>query len=282
MSVIISVFQVSGQKGFMGAYFIRPPLDITVRFPVPIDISYIKLGARLEQKYSTGFSVFTEPEDISGQQHQTHPCQTPTPNNPSTSHPDHSSPVCSSSEDPSKPMITNPDGDSEIYFCVGKFYTKTEDELVLKNHHYKHWMRLSMPDPNSSMKGSAVFRGSLRHTNRKALRCVKSIIIRIQSTAERGPPVLRSLEVWGQPGITTNKCKRKDLLRKWSTFKPLTQSEPLVPRLYNSHQEEKVNNPALEAINSKGKWNVLNPDLNACNNQSEHIDKCLPVSYFIF
>lgn len=257
MLVTLSIFQVSGNKGFMGAYFIRPPLDITVRFPVPIDISYIKLGARLEQKCSTGFLIFTEPEDISSQTKQTHPCSASNPDKPSTSHIDHSSAVSTSSED-TKPLLpTSPDEDSEIYFCVGKFYTKAEDELVLRNHHYKHWMRLPMPDHNASMKCPSAFSGSLRHTNRKALRCVKSIIIRIQSTAERGPPVLQYLEVWGQPGITTNKCKRKDLLRKWSSFKPLTQSEPVVPRLYNSHPEEKkVHNSSLEALSNKGKQKI--------------------------
>lgn len=241
----------------MGAYFIRPPIDITVKFPVPIDISYIKLVARLEQKCSTGFAVFTEPEDISSQQQQTQRCKAPDTGKPSKSNSGHSSPVCASLEDTSKPLTTSPDGDSEIYFCVGKFCTKGEDELVLQNHHYKHWLRLPIPNADVSMKSVSAHKGALRHTNRKALRCVKSVIIRIQSTAERGPPVLRSLEVWGQPGITTNKCKRKELLREWAAFKPITQSEPVVPRIYNSHPEEKkVQHPGLEALSNKGKQKI--------------------------
>lgn len=237
----------------MGTYFIRPPLDITVKFPVPIDISYIKLVARLEQKCSTGFSVFTEPEDISSQQGQIHPNKVSVPGSSSTSPTDHSSPASASSKGPPK-QVASPDEDSEIYFCVGKFYTKAEDELLLQNHHYRHWLRLPMPNAAASTKGPSVFKGSLRHTNRKALKSVKSVILRIQSTAERGPPVLRSLEVWGQPGITTNKFKRKELLKKWSAFEPLTHSEPAVPRMYNSNPEEKkVQNSGLEALISKGK-----------------------------
>lgn len=240
---------VSGRKGFMGTYFIRPPLDITVVFPVPIDISYIKLVARLEQKCSTGFLIFTEPEDISCQHQQAHPRKASKPGIPSTSHSGHSSPSCAPSHDPPKPLTTSPDGDSDIYFCVGQFYTKAEDELVLTNHHYRHWLRLPMPNANGNIKDPRVFRGSLRHSNRKALKCVKSVIIRIQSTAERGPPVLRSLEVWGQPGISTKKLRRRELLREWSFFKPLAQSEPVVPRLYNSYPEEKkIQKPGLEAL----------------------------------
>ncbi|XP_050724390.1 UDP-glucuronosyltransferase 2A3-like isoform X3 [Eriocheir sinensis] len=240
---------VSGRKGFMGTYFIRPPLDITVVFPVPIDISYIKLVARLEQKCSTGFLIFTEPEDISCQHQQAHPRKASKPGIPSTSHSGHSSPSCAPSHDPPKPLTTSPDGDSDIYFCVGQFYTKAEDELVLTNHHYRHWLRLPMPNANGNVKDPRVFRGSLRHSNRKALKCVKSVIIRIQSTAERGPPVLRSLEVWGQPGISTKKLRRRELLREWSAFKPLAQSEPVVPRLYNSYPEEKkIQKPGLEAL----------------------------------
>lgn len=228
----------------MGAYFIRPPLDISVVFPVPIDISCIKIVARLEQKCSTGFSVFTEPEDISlcQPQNAAHPIQVPSPSDPSISHHDLSSAVNASSENSFKPPVTAPDGDrhmNEIYFCVGKFYIKNEDELVLKNPHYRHWLRLPMPDANSSVRGQSVFHGSLRHPNRKALKCVKSIILRIQSTSERGPPVLRSFEVWGQPGITTDKTKRKELLKQWTTYKPITKVEPDVPRLYNSNPEER-------------------------------------------
>lgn len=111
-----------------------------------------------------------------------------------------------------------------------------------------------MPNVNASRKGPNLFKGSLRHLNKKALKCVKSVIIRIQSTAERGPPVLRSLEVWGQPGISTNKCKRRELMRAWSAFTPLAQSEPVVPRLYNSQAEEKkIQRPVLEAVSNKGK-----------------------------
>ncbi|XP_063871004.1 RING finger protein 37-like isoform X3 [Scylla paramamosain] len=240
---------ISGTKGFMGAYFIRPPVDISVVFPVPIDISCIKMVARVEQKCSTGFLVFTEPEDISSSQSQNaaHPSQVSSSkdssNEPSTSH-GHSFVLNEFIEDSYKSSVTASDKDkdtSEIYLCVGKFYTKNEDELVLKNHHYRHWLRLPMPDTKSSMKGQSLFHGSLRHTNRKALKCVKSMLIRIQSTSERAcPPVLHSLEVWGQPGISTNKSKRRELLKQWKTYKPITKVEPDVPRLYNSSPEEKM------------------------------------------
>ncbi|KAG0724858.1 RING finger protein 37 [Chionoecetes opilio] len=232
---------VSGNKGFKGADFIRPPVDISVTFPVPIDISYIKMVARLEQKRSTAFSVFTEPEDITSShpQNASGPSQVPSPSGPSRGKSSVSSAVNASSEHSSKPPVITLDGDmSDIYLCVGKFYTKSEDELALKNHHYRHWLRLPMPDDNSIMKGHSVFRGSLRHCNRKALRCVKSIIVRIQNTAERGPPVLHCLEVWGQPGISTNKNKRRELLKQWMAYKPVAVVKPVVPRLYNSNPEE--------------------------------------------
>lgn len=248
----------------MGAYFIRPPVDISVVFPVPIDISCIKIVARLEQKCSRGFSVFTEPEDISScqQQNAAHPSQVPSQSDPSNSHHNTYPEVNASSESClNTSQVTAPDGDkhiSEIYFCVGKFYTKNEDGLVLKNPHYRHWLRLPTPDANSSMKDQSVFHGSMRHPNRKALKCVKSMILRIQSTAERGPPVLRSLEVWGQPGITTNKSKRKELLRQWTTYKPITKLEPAIPRLYNSNPEErKAEKSYNENPNNRGRAKVM-------------------------
>ncbi|XP_045102073.1 uncharacterized protein LOC123498732 isoform X2 [Portunus trituberculatus] len=233
----------------MGAYFIRPPVDISVVFPVPIDISCIKMVARLEQKCSTGFLVFTEPEDISSSQSHsaTHSSQVSSSkdisNEPSTSH-GHSFVMNEFLEDSCKSSVTASDGDkdtSDIHLCVGKFYTKKEDVLVLKNHHYKHWLKLPIPDAKNSVKSQSLYHGSLRHTNRKALKCVKSMIIRIQSTSERAcPPVLHSLEVWGQAGISTNKSKRRELLKQWKAYKPITKTELDVPRLYNSNPEEKM------------------------------------------
>lgn len=246
----------------MGAYFIRPPVDISVVFPVPIDISCIKMVARLEHKRSTGFLVFTEPEDISSSQPQNaaHPSKVSSSkdnNEPSTSH-GHSFVLNEFLEDSCKSSVTAPDEDkdtSEIYLCVGKFYTKNEDELVLKNHHYRHWLRLPIPDAKSSMKGQSLFQGSLRHTNRKALKCVKSMIIRIQSTSERAcPPVLHSLEVWGQPGLSTSKSKRRELLKQWKAYKPITTAELDVPRLYNSNPGEKrTEKTQIGDLNNRGR-----------------------------
>ena len=243
----------------MGAYFIRPPVDISVVFPVPIDISCIKIVARLEHKCSTGFSIFTEPEDISSSQSQNTagPSQVQSPSDLSTSHHGLPSTLNASSQGSSKLPVTIPDGDkdmNEIYLCVGKFYTKNEDELVLINHHYRHWLRLPLPNAKSNTMGRSVFHGALRHPNKKALKCVRSIIIKIQSTSERGPPVLRSLEVWGQPGITTNKTKRKELLKQWSAYKPITKIQPDIPRMYNSNPEEKMTEKSRnDDLNNRGR-----------------------------
>ncbi|KAK4322973.1 hypothetical protein Pmani_006297 [Petrolisthes manimaculis] len=250
---LISCDALARKRGFMGEYFIRPPVDILIEFSVPIDISHIKLQAQLEHMCSTGFSIFTRPEGTSQQQ------QTPSSQDcalsPTTSSSTYSyttMPISfsgvSASEDnkissnrsderPSE-VMTNLVSPDDIYYCVGKFFTGGKKELLLKNHHYKHWIRTPLPKTDREIQTSVTFSGAMRHSNRQAMRCVKSVIIRILQTSEKGPPVIGSVEVWGQPGVSTDKVARKELLRKWASRGTCQTSVMAIPRIYNSTPEE--------------------------------------------
>lgn len=264
----------------MGEYFIRPPVDISLEFAVPIDISHIKLEARLEHMCSTGFVVFTKSENIMQDQQKLNQCgASSNPYNPSSSGLTSSNSTCSTI----KPVDSSvsacstslysenfPSGDlkgqlessfcnkeetDDIYFCVGKFFTQVEDQIVLKNPHYRHWMSIPMPMLSNVTHDSKVYSGAMRHPNRQALRCVKNMIIRITRTAEKGPPVLRSVEVWGQPGISTGKAERKKLLKKWADRVKMEDSVPTVPRLYNSDPEKKKFETRItEALKTQGMY----------------------------
>ncbi|XP_066947193.1 RING finger protein 37 [Macrobrachium rosenbergii] len=231
------------RKGYMGEYFIRPPADITVTFKVPIDISHIKLNTFLEQKCSTGFSIFTHPEETSQDEAQS---------NASRSGPEivSNEKNASSSYAQLKPNSFAPssnlppvqdsqkiEDNGDVYYCVGTFFTQGEDCVILRNHHYKHWIRVRMPEDNVTSDGKKIYRGALKHANRTALRCIRKLIVRIVRTSGSIPPVLQALEIWGQPGIKTDKVLRKEIMSRWFGRTRFVETIT-VPRIYNSQCEE--------------------------------------------
>lgn len=283
----------------MGEYFIRPPVDVTIEFSVPIDISHIKLEAQVKHMCSTGFSIFTKPVGTNQQQPETPRQQSDA--SPSTSSSDYSYKTSSTSSSSTprqqsdasastsssnyshktsstssfssdirasegkysshksdgrlSEVMTNPENPDDVYFCVGKFFTGGKRELILKNYHYKHWMRTPLPKTDEQVQPSVTFSSALRHSNRQAMRCVKSVIIRLLQTSEKGPPVLGSVEVWGQPGVSTSKVARKELLKKWADRGVCETSVVAVPRIYNStpdHSTTSTNNTIHDSLDEKG------------------------------
>lgn len=266
VSNLISCDLAARRKGFMGEYFITPPVNISIEFSVPIDIGHIKLGARLEHMCSTGFSVFTAPEEVTQCHQHSKECdeyplstsfESCSPVSLYTSGPSSVHSTSLYSKNASSDFVNRKAQSSEnrddkidgIQFCVGKYYTQGEDHIYLRNPYYKHWMNISLPAINEGSNGSSIYNGSLRHSNRQALRCVKNVVIKILQTSVKGPPVLCFVEIWGQPGISTGKIERKELLQKWASRKKIEASLPLVPRMYNSDPEEsKTETPISETL----------------------------------
>ncbi|XP_068209921.1 RING finger protein 37-like [Palaemon carinicauda] len=239
---LISDDPTKRRKGYMGEYFIRPPADITTIFKVPIDVSHIKLNVSIDQKCSTAFSVFTYPEEVSQNKDQadaTRSVSESVSNKYNSSNFNVQSRVDSSSPSSSLQPIQGSqkiEGNDDVNYCVGTFYTQGEECVILRNHHYKHWMRVRMPKDNVS-DAQKIYRGALKHTNRAALRSVRKLTMRILRTNGTIPPVLQSLEIWGQPGITTSKVLRKEVMSRW--FGQSRSKETItVPRIYNSQCEE--------------------------------------------
>ena len=238
------MFQISKntdlrKSGYVGEYFIRPPADITLTFKAPVDISHIKLSAKVEQKCSTGFSIFTQPENG---------CQNRDPSSSIDSSSGNVSRGVPGNNERTIPPVTdhsastqesfNVSENDDVYFCVGTFFTGGEDIVYLKNYHYKQWIKMKIPDVSVAESGSKVYRGSLKHSNRLALRGVKKMMIRISRTLGTGPPVLRSLEVWGQLGIDTDKILRREMLSNWRKRILSVEASPPIPRMYNSAAED--------------------------------------------
>lgn len=260
----------------MGEYFIRPPIDVSLVFPVPIHISHIIINSRLDHMNSNGFFVYTRMEDSSPLQNKESYHENSSDRTESDDIAGNSEHVvdavsgsslpggflqkeffsCSgepqfeatrmklpenmgSSEGRQEiPPTAQKEGNfEELYFCVGKFFTQNAERIVLRNPYYQHWLNISLPSLDLRNQSQSEYKGSLKHPNRQALKLVKSIIIRIMSTEAKGPPVIQSLEVWGQPSITTSKSKKKDLLDKWKCRTQENKTAPILPRLYNSEPE---------------------------------------------
>ncbi|XP_063598530.1 RING finger protein 37-like [Penaeus indicus] len=274
VSNLISEDPSARKKGFMGEYFIRPPIDVSLVFPVPVHISHIVINSRLDHMNSNGFSVFTRLEDTS-------PVQTKVPDKANSlgesseisgnskqlsetwprsplsdtsfqkefyscaAEPDLEASKNNFSESVASPevkQVMRPIAQTEekfedLYFCVGKFFTQNAERIVLRNPHYQHWLHIPMPGCGIRNQVQGEYKGSLKHANRQALKVVKSMIIRIMCTVAKGPPVIQSLEVWGQPSITTSKSQKKVLLEKWKCRTQEDKTAPPLPRLYNSEPE---------------------------------------------
>lgn len=256
----------------MGEYFIRPPIDVSLVFPVPVHISHIIINSRLDHMNSNGFSIFTRLEDTS-------PVQTKISDKANSL--GDSSEISGNSKQLAETLPSSPLSDAflqkefyscagephleasknsfsenfvssevkqdmspialkekfeDLYFCVGKFFTQNAERVVLRNPHYQHWLHIPMPgfDVRNQIQE---YKGSLKHPNRQVLKLVKSMIIRIMCTVAKGPPVIQSLEVWGQPSITTSKSQKKFLLDKWKCRTREDKTAPVLPRLYNSEPE---------------------------------------------
>ncbi|CAL4061749.1 unnamed protein product, partial [Meganyctiphanes norvegica] len=139
----------------------------------------------------------------------------------------------------------------DVFLCVGNFYTDGEESALLSNSLYRHWFHVPRPNTENILSGlSSVYTNNLRHTNRDALQCVRKLMIRIFKTRHPGPCVLSRLEVWGQPALSSRLMERRDLLNKWQGHRILSVSEPLLPRLYNSHDDE-------DSYNSGAKRNTI-------------------------
>ncbi|XP_045618974.2 uncharacterized protein [Procambarus clarkii] len=245
VSNLISCDLTTRRKGFMGEYFIRPPVALSLEFSVPIDISHIILGTRLEHMHSTGFAVFTNHDDLTECRQKTKQCGGYSLSRSFES----CSPLSFSAPGPSSACSTsfyshnnspfqNKEEKTDVAHCLGKFFTQGEDLIYLKNHYYRHLMNIPMPVMGDINQKSKVYNGALRHPNRQALSCVKKLIIKILKTIEKGPPVLFSIEVWGQPGLCIGKQERRQLFKKWASQVKVEDSAPSVPRIYNSDPEK--------------------------------------------
>lgn len=267
VSNLISEDSLCRSRGYMGEYFLKPPIDIILHFPVSIDISQVLIGAQLRTQCSVAFSILT---------------------NISTSSIRNNSPISSNpaKNNSSKRKIYNPninttegirqahgtgvyecgslvplqeyedenDGhgndvssDDDVYLSVSNFNTNGEETVLLSNCFYRHWFDVPRPKTETILKGaSSVYTNNMRHTNRDALRCVKKLMIRIHKTQHPGPCVLSRIEVWGQPAMSSSIRQRKDLLNKWQGHKISLVNEPRLPRMYNSHEDKESNSSSSQ------------------------------------
>ncbi|XP_076372292.1 RING finger protein 37 isoform X2 [Tachypleus tridentatus] len=57
---LISLDANKRQKGFRAEYFIKPPVNITVTFPVCLEVSHILLGTQVGSQQTTGIEVYSQ------------------------------------------------------------------------------------------------------------------------------------------------------------------------------------------------------------------------------
>lgn len=170
----------------------RPPVTIKFDFTLPLDIAHINLETQLGERRSNGFRVFTLiNETFKDKNFFT---EASLVSNTSS----HSNLMKESSEE----------------FNLGNWFSLKARKIVLKNYSYKQWFPLPPPICENE-KNDSVFIGALRNKNKKALNCVKSLIIKVTSVCPNGPPVLKAIQVWGQPSSSSSSIERKKIIHLW-------------------------------------------------------------------
>ena len=204
-SFSLQKYRLKHHQGLLTEYYIRPPVDVTLEFVVPIDISHIIIHSSVNSHVTSGFSIFTEKIDINE---------------------------------------TNVAGNLSL--GVGKFFTNGEKKLVLKNSYYKHWLKIPIavvPSSKSKFNESnqvsdSIFYSSLKHSDHRALKDVKKIIVKMTRTLRTGPVALGHIEVWGQPAISTPSEKKQKVLQMWCCRDKKQKDTSIVPRIYQSEEDE--------------------------------------------
>ena len=173
-------YRLRHHQGLLTEYYIRPPVDISIEFLVPIDISHIIIHSSVNSHITSGFSIFTERIDLNE---------------------------------------INVTGNLNLcvgkYFTNGEKKLVLKNSYY---KHWLKIPIAVVPSfkpkfNESNQVAESIFFSSLRHCDHRALKDVKKIIVKMTRTMKTGPVALGHIEVWGQPAISTPSEKKQKILR---------------------------------------------------------------------
>ncbi|XP_061184293.1 RING finger protein 37-like [Saccostrea echinata] len=181
------------QKGFLGEYFIKPPVTITLSFPCNIEIKNIIINPCVSAQKSSGLeiqcylgtTVYSKSNQV-----KTGPLW------------EHVSEVSPKDKNAYEYIF------SAVFSPIGKVQLTDPDTVCFENRLFQP---LSADQVGSFPKSPYKHHVELRGRNSRALSFVSDLNIRVTRTAAGRSVAIKSIEVWGQPSRSVPRSVREKL-----------------------------------------------------------------------
>ena len=176
------------KNGFLGDRFIKPPVEITLKFPFDINIRYVVIGAEVGQQKSSGLEIVS-----SSCPYNSPLCSgSPFPESHKTS-----GLVCSPISERIASVNLNDGEKGVVFFCP-----------------LQYGRQLPNPVPNTR---PGFIQRPMMWKKRSVIAHVVSLTLRIFKTRGSSVPAIGSIEIWGGPSSCMPSNKVSDMMNLWST-----------------------------------------------------------------
>ncbi|KAL5020083.1 hypothetical protein ScPMuIL_002975 [Solemya velum] len=160
-------------KGFIAEYFIKPPVSITVHFPVNIEIQYIYVDPVVGRQKSSSVDIFACSKKVKD------------------------------SWLGSAGKLCVPDEKDLYFYPVGKYFSNNPNLVCFRNSRFHRRMQFDMNNLNGPI--SCPITVDISHHSFSTLGSTSHLTVRITRTTDASAVAIKSLQIWGQPA---NSCPR--------------------------------------------------------------------------
>lgn len=200
------------RKGFLGDRFIKPPIEITLKFPFDINIRYIQISAEVGQQKSSGIEVYT-----SSVPYNSSLCSGCSVSKTHTK----SDLVCSPTAERIVSVVLNNGERGLVIFCPLQYGRQS-------------------PNPVPNIRADFVQR-SMMWKKRSVIAHMSSLILRIFRTHGSSVIAVGSIEVWGGP----SSCMPPTQVSKIETLWNSTLKKQCEDTFQGVKREERFKQPIL-------------------------------------
>ncbi|KAK3913011.1 RING finger protein 37 [Frankliniella fusca] len=176
------------KNGFLSDRFIKPPVEITLKFPFDVNLKYIQIGAVVGQQKSSGLELYS-----SSVPYNSSMCSgSPAPNNQNK----HGL-ICSPTIERIASVVLNDNERGVVIFCPLQYGRKN-------------------PNPVANVDLGFIQR-SMMWKKRSVIAHTSSLTLRIFKTCGSAVPAIGSLEIWGSPSSCMPANKLSGILNLWKS-----------------------------------------------------------------
>lgn len=185
------------KTGFLGDRFIKPPIEITLKFPFDVNMRYIKIGAEVGQQKSSGLEIYAS--SVPYNSSLCSGCSAPKPQSKSSL-------VCSPTAERIALVLLNEGENGAVIFCPLQYGRQS-------------------PNPVPNITANFVQR-SMMWKKRSVIAHTSSLTLRIFRTHGSSVPAVSCIEVWGGPSSCMPAAQVVDVMNLWkSTQKPTSSDD---------------------------------------------------------